>query len=267
MGGVELSPDGRWLGGTGVRSDGIVMGAEIVPHSGGPARVLAPGGAFIGWQNGRAVYTTGGSGTRDLYVLDPSGGAPLLIAQYPPDNPCFGGPPSQNIVGGGASPDGQVLVVASQCAGAKMLVGSTLLPLPLSTVQDLGAGLMEWVGPHDVIGVAGQAGSSGDYVILDFITGKVIRDTGLSASSTGSIVALSGDWMVTSNDNVGVPSQLSLVNYITKASYTIDPRLTSIVSLGNTGKFACLTETVLVANPTQSLPLASVYIIDPALIG
>ena len=108
MRGPELSPDGRWIGGTAFDSNNTVIGAEIVPRSGGPARMLASGGVFTGWQNGRAVYTTGGSGTRELYALDPSGGAPLLIAQYPPDNPCFGGPPYQNIRGDGSSPDGLV---------------------------------------------------------------------------------------------------------------------------------------------------------------
>jgi hypothetical protein len=43
---------------------------------------------------------------------------------------------------------------------------------------------------------------------------------------------------------------------MTKASYTIDPDLTSITPLGNTGTFACLTP-----------GLASLYSINPALIG
>jgi hypothetical protein len=259
----ELSPDGRWFGGTAIGSNNAVVGAEIVPRSGGPSRMLAPGSTFIGWQNGRTVYVTSGSSTRDLYALDPSGGAPLLIAQYPPDNPCFAGPPYQNISGIGSSPDGQVLLIASQCAGTKMLVGNTLLPLPFHPDADP----TEWVGPHDVMAIANQSDGSDDYIILDAITGKVIRDTGLSASFTGSIVALSGDWMVTSNGNVGVPSQLSLVNYTTKASYTIDPTLTTITSLGNTGKFACLKTTTAGTNPTTQQPPATIYIIDPALIG
>jgi hypothetical protein len=54
---------------------------------------------------------------------------------------------------------------------------------------------------------------------------------------------------------------------MTKASYAIDPGLTSIMPLGNTGKFACLKTAVLATKPTPGLPLAPVYIIDPALIA
>ena len=52
---------------------------------------------------------------------------------------------------------------------------------------------------------------------------------------------------------------------MTKASYTIDPDLTSITPLGNTGTFACLRKTVVGTIPTPGL--ASLYIINPALIG
>ena len=202
----ELSQDRQWIGGTSSN------GAEMAPRTGGPARVLASGGVFLGWQNNRAIYSTGGQGSA-LYALDPSGGSPVFLAQLTSDETPEA--PSQESVN---SPDGQILFLLLGKTHPMMLVGNQLRPAFLSPLF--------WVGSHDILTTASQSSSNpGDYVIRDLATGAELSDTGLSPSSLGGILAISGEWVVaTTNNGSESPSYLPLilVNYRTKATFPLD---------------------------------------------
>jgi hypothetical protein len=248
----ELSQDGRWIGGTAETRSGAISGAVIAPRSGGAERVLAPGGEFLGWQNNRAVYTNGGYGSQ-LYALDPNTSAPILLGKLTSDE-------SPELPRGEInSPDGQVLSLQLGRSEPMMLVGNQLLPL-----RNFGP----WVGlTHDVMVIAPESdGSYSDYVIEDGPTGKVVRDTGVSSFYTGGVMAISGDWMVTSNGGTGQFLQLSLVNFDTKVSYTIDPTLSDIVPLGNSGEFLSVDTTNVTTNSNAREPTLQILIIDPALM-
>lgn len=231
----QLSQDGHWIGGI---SRLPMQTAVIAPRSGGPVRVLAQGGFFMGWQNNRAIYTTGMAGS-DLYALDPTDGVPQFLAQLSSDEaPEF-------FTGVFSSPDGQVLILNLGKVTIRMLVGNQVLPLPPTAAAD-----QLWTGEHhDIVTQVHQ-----EIVIEDIITGKVVSDTGASNMAP---MAVSGNWMIASSGYVGQPWELNLVNTVTHASYDIGPDQGDgpVLPLGNQGRF--------LVNPPED----SAYIVDPALLG
>ena len=238
--GPELSQDGQWIGGTAYTSNFSVIGAEIAPRSGGPVRMLAKGGTLLGWQNNRAIYSTGGFGSQ-LYALDPRGGSPVFLDQL---GNTVGVATPRGVVN---SPDGQILFLEfTEPQPPMMLVGNHLLPAPATTP-------LLWVSGQDIITMTSHATDpSGDYVIQDVATGAVIKNTGLSPSVIGGILAVSGTWLVTSTSADTDPQDLlplDLVNFVTKVILSnavgLDPNETLesdgvqpiVVPLGSQGKF------------------------------
>src|SRR5215469_5919654 len=166
----QLSQNGQWIGGTAIDGNGNVIGAEIVARSGASARVLAKGGIFLGWQSSRAIYSSGGYGSA-LYALVPDGGAPLFLAQLSSDET-----PEEPIQPAINSPDGELLFLQRGKDQYRMLVGNQLHQAPL--------GPLYWVGPHDILtSTPLPSGPSGDYVVEDLATGKVVSDTSMTPSS------------------------------------------------------------------------------------
>lgn len=235
----QLSPDGRWIGGTALTSSGLAIGAEIAPRNGGPVRMLALGGGFIGWQDGRAIYVTSSPSSR-LYALNPDGGAPLLLSQV-----------AANVrIGayGDSSPDDQVLILPILGAEDRLLVGNQLRPFLLNP------GLAFWAGPHDFL-TGGNPGEP-DLEIEDIITGEVVSDTGASVLEMMPL-AISGNWMIAnSSSSPGPTLELNLINIVTQASYDLGPKQvrTFVQPLGDQGRF--------VVNPS----VGDVYIIESTLV-
>ena len=260
----ELSQDGQWIGGTAYTSNFSIIGAEIAPRSGGPARMLAKGGTFLGWQSNRAIYSTGGFGSQ-LYAQDPTGGTPLFLYQL---SPTVGVATPRGVVN---SPDGQILFLEfTKPQQPLMLVGNHLLQVPEETP-------LLWVGGHDIITVTSHATDpSGDWVIQDVATGAVVKDTGLSPSVIGGILAVSGNWLVTSTSADVDPQDLlplDLVNFVTKIILSnavgLDPNETLesdgvqpiVVPLGNQGKFLT---TFSISDARAGLPMSMIVLISAA---
>ena len=251
----DLSQNGQWFGGTSSH------GAEIVPRNGGLFRVLAPGGVFMGWQNNRAIYTTGMAGS-DLYAFDPASGTAQFLAHLPSDE--------EPMRSGFNSPDGHVLIFSLTNVTLQqrnsifmMLAGNRFMPFPSAANGSPFASTALWIGQqHDLI-----ARLHGEYVIEDIVTGKVIHDTGVAANQLGAVVAASGDWMVTFSGDRGPYFQLTLVNCLTNASYVIDPHLSFIVPLGNQGKFLAADTEDAVPGPNDTDSTSVVVVINPTLIA
>jgi hypothetical protein len=241
----QLSQDMQWIGGTALSSDGSITGAEIAPRHGGTARLLAPSGVFLGWQNNRAIYTTGGYGSK-LYAQSPGGGAPVFLTQL------TGAETPELPQGEVSSPDGQVLGLQLGKAQSMILVGNQLRPGPAAP---------DWIGQHDImVSTLSPNNTQAEFALQDLVTGQVVHDTAVSAYMT-SILAISGAWMITTNNETGQLLQLTLVNYMTNSSIDINPSLGSIVPVGNQGKFLGVETT----NSGGRQPVSTVVTIDPGL--
>lgn len=224
-----VSPDGNWIAYTHVPDNDSVGIVEVAPHNGGTARILAQNAIFLGWLNGRVAYFSQGN----IYTTIPGGGGAALLAAAPGGDE-LRPPPS----GPASSPDGQALVVMGSHS-APYVVSNALVgkPLPDALIFDP----MSWAGSHAVL-----AGSN-DVLIVDIITGAVVRDTGISIP--GDIRTVSGDWILWTD----TANAIHVVNFQTKAAHDTGPEPVqgSFLPLGS-GRF-------ILQGQGQA------YIIDPSL--
>lgn len=242
-----LSPDGQWIAATHFAASIQQDEAEVLPRAGGAARMLAQGADVLGWQGNHVVYWAGGN----LYTVAPTGGTPQLLTQVPGGEYLrpIDGPPLG--VESATSPDGQVLILDGAQDRWWMLVGTRLQRLPSGPTGALDALPVFWAGPHQVIGRG-----SGDLVVLDLLSGAVVRDLGIAESDL-DVAAVAGPWVAgTATNQTG----LSIINDATKAHVLLGALP---ISSGSGKVFALGAGQFLVVAGTNAG--AAAYVVDPAL--
>lgn len=219
------SPDGTWIASQRLfTSQSAPSSVEVVPRQGGAVHVLASGIGvrFLGWLGADVIYAANGN----IYAISPSGDAVHLlvsdggVAWRPPDG-----------VGPMMSPDGQVLFLFERHHGLALLVGSQILPLPqqITFPQPCCGEPLPWAGPHQLLGfrATGEIYADVEYdmVIVDMVSGAVVRETG--AKAPASIQALSGEWVgawaSVPHATTGTPDTLHFTNLRTKREVDLGP--------------------------------------------